>query len=80
MIGKVLIKNFKDLIFEKTKKNFPQDVYEQLFGAVRAVFLSWESKRAKTYRKLNHIPVNGVQQSIYNQWFLETWEMIVQQE
>ena len=51
-----LIKNFKDLIFEKTKKNFPQDVYEQLFGAVSAVFLSWESKRAKTYRKLNHIP------------------------
>ena len=51
-----LIKNFKDLIFKKTKKNFPQDVYEQLFGAVSAVFLSWESKRAKTYRKLNHIP------------------------
>jgi Phosphoenolpyruvate synthase/pyruvate phosphate dikinase len=51
-----LIKNFKNLIFEKTKKNFPQDVYQQLFGAVRAVFLSWESKRAKTYRKLNHIP------------------------
>ena len=53
-----LIKNFKNLISEKTKKNFPQDVYEQLFGAIRAVFLSWESKRAKTYRKLNHIPGN----------------------
>tara|TARA_Y100000590_G_scaffold429390_1_gene541922 strand:- start:338 stop:2998 length:2661 start_codon:yes stop_codon:yes gene_type:complete len=51
-----LIKNFKNLIIEKTKKNFPQDVYEQLFGAIGAVFLSWESKRAKTYRKLNHIP------------------------
>jgi len=51
-----LIKNFKELISEKTKKNFPQDVYEQLFGAIRAVFLSWESKRAKTYRKFNHIP------------------------
>ena len=51
-----LIKNFKNLIFEKVKKNFPQDVYEQLFGAIRAVFLSWQSKRAKTYRKLNHIP------------------------
>ncbi len=51
-----LIKNFKKLISEKTKKNFPQDVYEQLFGAIKAVFLSWESKRAKTYRKLNHIP------------------------
>ena len=41
---------------EKTKKNFPQDVYEQLFGAIKAVFLSWESKRAKTYRKFNQIP------------------------
>jgi len=51
-----LIKNFKKLISEKTKKNFPQDVYEQLFGAIKAVFLSWESKRAKIYRKLNHIP------------------------
>ena len=51
-----LIQNFKDLILSKTKKNFPQDVYEQLFGAIKAVFLSWESKRAKTYRKINHIP------------------------
>ncbi len=51
-----LIKNFKKIIVEKTKKNFPQDVYEQLFGAIKAVFLSWESKRAKTYRKLNQIP------------------------
>ncbi len=53
-----LIKNFKNLILEKTKKNFPQDVYVQLFEAIKAVFLSWESKRAKTYRKLNHIPGN----------------------
>ncbi len=51
-----LIKNFKELILDKSKKNFPQDVYEQLFGAIKAVLLSWESKRAKTYRKFNHIP------------------------
>ena len=51
-----LINNFKKLIKEKTKRSFPQDVHEQLFGAISAVFLSWESKRAKTYRKLNHIP------------------------
>ena len=51
-----LINNFKKLIKEKTNKKFPQDVHEQLFGAINAVFLSWESKRAKTYRKLNHIP------------------------
>ncbi len=53
-----LIKNFKNLILTKTNKKFPQDVYEQLFGAIKAVFLSWESKRAKTYRKLNHIPAD----------------------
>ncbi len=51
-----LIKDFKRIIKEKTKKDFPQDVHKQLFGAISAVFLSWESKRAKIYRKLNHIP------------------------
>tara|TARA_B100000700_G_scaffold303167_1_gene374375 strand:+ start:52 stop:2718 length:2667 start_codon:yes stop_codon:yes gene_type:complete len=51
-----LIQNFKDIVKEKTKKNFPQDVNEQLRGAIGAVFLSWNSKRAKTYRKINYIP------------------------
>ena len=51
-----LIKDFKNIVKEKTKKEFPQDVYQQLFGAISAVFLSWESNRAKIYRKLNHIP------------------------
>ena len=54
-----LIQNFKDIVKEKTKKNFPQDVNEQLWRAISAVFLSWNSKRAKTYRKINYIP---------NQW------------
>ena len=44
-----LIKNFKSVIKDKTNKDFPQDVYHQLFGAINAVFLSWESKRAKVY-------------------------------
>ena len=51
-----LIKNFKEIVKEKTKRNFPQDVNEQLVGAINAVFLSWNSKRAKTYRKINFIP------------------------
>ena len=51
-----LIKDFKNTIQEKTGKIFPQDVYQQLFGAISAVFLSWESNRAKVYRKLNQIP------------------------
>ena len=53
-----LIQNFKHLIKEKTKKNFPQDINEQLWGAISAVFLSWNSKRAKVYRKINFIPDN----------------------
>ena len=51
-----LISDFKKTVKEITKKDFPQDVYEQLFGAISAVFLSWESNRAKIYRKLNQIP------------------------
>ena len=51
-----LIKDFKNIVKEKTKKEFPQDVYKQLFGAISAVFLSWDSNRAKIYRKLNQIP------------------------
>ena len=53
-----LIKDFKNIVKEKTKKNFPQNVNEQLIGAISAVFLSWESHRAKVYRKLNQIPSN----------------------
>ncbi len=51
-----LIKDFKNIVKEKTKKDFPQNINEQLLGAISAVFLSWESNRAKVYRKLNHIP------------------------
>ncbi len=51
-----LIEDFKRTVKEKTKKDFPQDVNEQLLGAISAVFLSWESNRAKVYRKLNQIP------------------------
>ncbi len=53
-----LIKDFKNIVKEKTKKDFPQSVKEQLVGAISAVFLSWESHRAKVYRKLNQIPSN----------------------
>ena len=51
-----LIVDFKRTVKEKTKKDFPQDVHEQLLGAISSVFLSWESNRAKVYRKLNQIP------------------------
>ncbi len=51
-----LIDDFKRMVKEKAKKDFPQDVYEQLLSAISSVFLSWESNRAKVYRKLNQIP------------------------
>ncbi len=51
-----LIKDFKNVVKEKSKKDFPQDVFQQLLGAISAVFLSWESNRAKIYRKINQIP------------------------
>ena len=57
-----LIKDFKNLVKEKTKKNFPQNVKDQLIGAICSVFLSWESHRAKVYRKLNQIPSVGERQ------------------
>ena len=53
-----LIKDFKRVVKLKKGKEFPQNVFEQLSGAISAVFLSWESNRAKVYRKLNHIPDN----------------------
>ena len=51
-----LIKDFKNIVKKKTNQEFPQNVREQLFGAINAVFLSWDSHRAKVYRKLNQIP------------------------
>ena len=51
-----LIKDFKKVVKEKSNKEFPENVFDQLFGAISAVFLSWESNRAKVYRKLNQIP------------------------
>ncbi len=51
-----LIARFKSLVEENSGRPFPQDVNEQLWGAVGAVFQSWRSARAVTYRKLHGIP------------------------
>src|SRR6056300_93333 len=53
---KKLIKDFRDVIKREINKDFPQDVNQQLWGAVGAVFQSWRNQRAKTYRRLNNIP------------------------
>jgi len=49
---------FKKSVEKELKKPFPEDVQEQLWGAIGAVFGSWESPRANTYRKLHNIPAN----------------------
>ncbi|HTU12287.1 MAG TPA: pyruvate, phosphate dikinase [Allosphingosinicella sp.] len=51
-----LVRRYKALVEELWDSPFPQDVHEQLWGAVGAVFGSWQSDRAKVYRRLNNIP------------------------
>ena len=53
---KALVAEYKRLVQAEWGKPFPQDVHDQLWGAVGAVFGSWESDRAKVYRRLNNIP------------------------
>jgi pyruvate,orthophosphate dikinase len=56
-----LIERFKELVKKQTKKSFPQNVEEQLYGAISFLII-------------------GEQQLMYNLWYLEIWEKIVQQE
>ena len=51
-----LVRQFKSEILARTGKGFPDDPMEQLWGAVKAVFGSWENHRAVTYRRMYTIP------------------------
>jgi len=53
---KDLVPRFKAIVREKTGKDFPSDPGEQLWGAIGAVFRSWDTPRAVAYRELNEIP------------------------
>ena len=53
-----LVTNYLGLVEALWGKPFPQDVNDQLWGAVGAVFGSWQSERAKVYRRINSIPGN----------------------
>ncbi len=55
---KTLVAEYKTLVEKEWGKPFPQDVHDQLWGAVGAVFGSWQSERAKVYRRLNDIPAD----------------------
>ena len=53
---KILVERYKKLIKKETGENFPQEPKFQLEMAVDAVFNSWNTKRAVTYRRINKIP------------------------
>jgi pyruvate,orthophosphate dikinase len=53
---KELVADFKAIIRERKGKPFPEEPMEQLWGAIGAVFDSWQNPRAEAYRRLNRIP------------------------
>ncbi|MBQ8647242.1 MAG: pyruvate, phosphate dikinase, partial [Oscillospiraceae bacterium] len=53
---KELVEQYKAIYLETQGSEFPQDPREQLIGAVKAVFRSWDNPRANVYRKMNEIP------------------------
>jgi pyruvate,orthophosphate dikinase len=53
---KVLVKKFKEAVKKQTGHDFPTCAYEQLWGAICAVFDSWMNERAILYRKMEGIP------------------------
>ena len=53
---KDLVAKFKAAVKAQTGKDFPTDAYEQLWGAVCAVFESWNNERAILYRRMEKIP------------------------
>jgi pyruvate,orthophosphate dikinase len=53
---KEIVERYKALVADETGEPFPLDVSDQLWGAITAVFGSWNSARAVTYRKLHNIP------------------------
>jgi pyruvate,orthophosphate dikinase len=55
---RALVGEYKGLVEQQWGKPFPQDEHDQLWGAVGAVFGSWQSDRAKVYRRLNDIPAD----------------------
>ena len=51
-----LVKRFKEAVKAQTGKDFPESAYDQLWGAICAVFDSWMNERAILYRKMEGIP------------------------
>ena len=53
-----IVGQYKEIVARETGEAFPEDVHHQLWGAIAAVFRSWQSERAKVYRRLNAIPAD----------------------
>ena len=53
---KTLVERYKEKVEEELGQPFPQDPHVQLWGAIGAVFGSWQNARANTYRRLHNIP------------------------
>ncbi len=53
---RAVVDRYKKIVAEELGKPFPQDVNDQLWGAIGAVFGSWMNQRAITYRRLHSIP------------------------
>ena len=53
---KKLVKLFKEAVLKSTGYNFPESAWDQLWGAICAVFDSWMNERAILYRRMNQIP------------------------
>jgi len=71
-----VIGDYKQRIVEEIGKPFPQEPREQLWGAIGAVFSSWQIPRAQTYRKINSIPRNGAPRSTCRPWCSAIWATI----
>jgi pyruvate,orthophosphate dikinase len=55
---KQLIEEYKDIVNRESGAPFPESPEEQLWGAIAAVFMSWNNKRAISYRRLHNLPEN----------------------
>lgn len=53
---KRLVRDFLEIVEEQSGRPFPKDPMEQLWGAIGAVFSSWQNNRAQIYRRLHDIP------------------------
>jgi len=70
---KELAEQFKDVYKKEKGEDFPTDPKEQLIGAIKAVFASWDNPRANVYRRDNDIPYSwgtavNVQEMVFGNW------------